>query len=289
MRFIIVTGLSGAGKTKTIHYMEDMGYFCIDNLPPKLMPKFAELCYQSEGKIDKIAVVVDIRGGEFFKDLFECLDIMRESGYAYEILYLEASDNTLIKRYKETRRTHPLVKDGNIIEGINAEREKLKKLKDNATHIIDTSNLQPKQLRELIYKLYAEDQKYDSIIIQIISFGFKHGVLLDADLVFDVRFLPNPFYIESLKRHSGQEKKVKDYIFMFPETQAFLNKLEDMLEFLIPYYIKEGKNQLIIGIGCTGGVHRSVTIADALCYSLRKKGHHAIINHRDINMKDELS
>jgi UPF0042 nucleotide-binding protein len=285
MRFIIVTGLSGAGKTLVSHYLEDMGFFCIDNLPPKLMPKFAELCYQSEGKVDKIAVVVDIRGGGFFDDLFECLDIMKESGYAYEILYLDASDEVLVRRYKETRRMHPLGREGRIIEGIRTEREMLSKLREIATNIIDTSSLQPNQLREVIRELVSDNLKYEGLIISVISFGFKHGMLMDADMVFDVRFLPNPFYIEELKEHTGKEPVIKEYLFMFPETQAFLSKLDDMLEFLIPYYIKEGKNQLIIGIGCTGGVHRSVTIADAVYDMLRKHGHHVILEHRDVSEK----
>lgn len=285
MRFIIVTGLSGAWKTLVSHYLEDLGFFCIDNLPPKLMPKFAELCFQTDGKIDKIAVVVDIRGGGFFDDLFECLNIMRDSGYTYEILYMEASDNILVRRYKETRRTHPLVKDGEgrIIEGIRMERERLKKIREIATNIVDTSNLQPKQLKEIITKLVSDDGSHPKLIISVISFGFKHGILVDADIVFDVRFLPNPFYIEELKEHTGKEPVIKEYIFMFPETQIFLTKLHDMLEFLIPYYVKEGKNQLVIGIGCTGGVHRSVTIADAAANILREHGHHVIQEHRDIN------
>ncbi|HHU48685.1 MAG: RNase adapter RapZ [Caldicoprobacterales bacterium] len=285
MRFIIVTGLSGAGKTLVSRSLEDLGFFCIDNLPPKLMPKFAELCYQTDGKIDRIAVVVDIRGGGFFDDLFECLEIMRESGYTYEILYLEASDEVLVRRYKETRRMHPLVKEGEgrIIEGISEERKRLGKIRKTATKIIDTSNLQPKQLKEIITKLVSDNGNQPKLIISVISFGFKHGILMDADIVFDVRFLPNPFYIEELKEHTGIEPVVKEYLFMFPETQTFLSKLDDMLEFLIPYYVKEGKSQLVIGIGCTGGVHRSVTIADAAADMLRRRGHHVIQEHRDIN------
>jgi UPF0042 nucleotide-binding protein len=285
MRFIIVTGLSGAGKTLVSHYLEDMGFFCIDNLPPMLMPKFAELCNQTEGKIERIAVVVDIRGGGFFDDLFECLGIMRDSGYTYEILYLEASDEALVRRYKETRRSHPLLKDGEgrLMEGIHLERRRLAKLRETATNIIDTSNLQPKQLKEIITKLVLDSKSPPKLIISIISFGFKHGMLMDADIVFDVRFLPNPFYIEELKEHTGKEPIIKEYLFMFPETQTFLTKLDDMLEFLIPYYVKEGKSQLVIGIGCTGGVHRSVTIADAAADILRRHGHHVIQEHRDIN------
>jgi UPF0042 nucleotide-binding protein len=283
MRFIIVTGLSGAGKTLVSHYLEDMGFFCIDNLPPQLMPKFAELCYQSDGKVDKIAVVVDIRGGDFFDDLFECLEIMQESGYTYEVLYLDASDEVLIRRYKESRRIHPLVKEGRVIEGIRLERQRLKKLRETAINVIDTSNLQPRQLREIIHKLISDNGSQPKLIISIISFGFKHGMPLDADIVLDVRFLPNPFWIDGLKEHTGREPVIKEYLFMFPETQTFLAKLIDLLEFLIPYYAREGKNQLVIGIGCTGGVHRSVTIADAAAEMLRKNGHTVIQEHRDIN------
>ena len=285
MRFIIVTGLSGAGKTLVIHYLEDMGYFCIDNLPPKLMPKFAELCYQSQGKVDRIAIVVDIRGGRFFDDLSECLDIMKQNGYAYDILYLEASDDALVRRYKESRRVHPMSKEGRLIEGIQMERDRLKNLRKSATNIIDTSNLQPKQLREVVRELVSDDNDYEGLIISIISFGFKHGILPDADMVFDVRFLPNPFYIEELKNHTGKEAIIRNYLSKFPETHVFLRKVDEMLEFLIPYFIKEGKNQLVIGIGCTGGRHRSVAIADSICEMLRKNGHHVILEHRDISGK----
>ena len=285
MRFIIVTGLSGAGKTLVIHYLEDMGYFCIDNLPPKLMPKFAELCYQSQGKVDRIAIVVDIRGGRFFDDLSECLDIMKQNGYAYDILYLEASDDALVRRYKESRRVHPMSKEGRLIEGIQMERDRLKNLRKSATNIIDTSNLQPKQLREVVRELVSDDNDYEGLIISIISFGFKHGILPDADMVFDVRFLPNPFYIEELKNHTGKEPIIRDYLSKFPETHVFLRKVDEMLEFLIPYFIKEGKNQLVIGIGCTGGRHRSVAVADSICEMLRKNGHHVILEHRDISGK----
>jgi len=282
MRFVIVTGLSGAGKTQALRHMEDMGFFCIDNLPPKLIPKFAELAIQTAGKLDKIAIVVDIRGGEFFDDIFDALRSLKESGYHYEILFLDASDEVLIKRFKESRRSHPLVKEGRLIDGILQERKLLTHLKENATHIIDTSNLLSKELKEVLKKIYTGKDKYEGIIISIISFGFKRGIPLDADLVFDVRFLPNPFYIDRLKLHSGKDEDVQKFIFAFPETGEFLNKLDDMVEFLIPHYIKEGKNQLVIAIGCTGGMHRSVTIADALYEMLKKKGHHVVIDHRDI-------
>lgn len=282
MRFVIVTGLSGAGKTLAIRYLEDMGFFCIDNLPPKLILKFAELCYQSEGRIDKVAIVVDIRGGGFFDDLFECLQALKDAGYCYEILFLDATDNVLIKRYKESRRMHPLVRAGRMIEGISQEREKLEPVKSKADYVVDTSNLHPRQLKQLLKDLFLDEKADERLIISIISFGFKHGILVDGDLIFDVRFLPNPFYIEHLKEHSGKEQKVRNYIFSFSETQEFIDKLMDMLEFLVPYYLREGKNQLIIGIGCTGGMHRSVAIAEAIYGALKGKGYRATVEHRDL-------
>ena len=282
MRFVIVTGLSGAGKTLAIRYLEDMGFFCIDNLPPKLILKFAELCYQSEGRIDKVAIVVDIRGGGFFDDLFECLQALKDAGYCYEILFLDATDNVLIKRYKESRRMHPLVRAGRMIEGISQEREKLEPVKSKADYVVDTSNLHPRQLKQLLKDLFLDEKADERLIISIISFGFKHGILVDGDLIFDVRFLPNPFYIEHLKEHSGKEQKVRNYIFSFSETQEFIDKLMDMLEFLVPYYLREGKNQLIIGIGCTGGMHRSVAISEELYRELKGKGYRATVEHRDL-------
>lgn len=282
MKFLIVTGLSGAGKTLAIRYLEDMGFFCVDNLPPKLILRFVELCQESEGRIDKVAIVVDIRGRGFFDDLLGCLSDMRGEGYPYEILFLEASDDVLIKRYKESRRAHPLVKEGRIISGIQKERERLERIKEISDNILDTSNLYPKQLKENLIELFHDHENNEGLVISVISFGFKHGILLDADLVFDVRFLPNPFYIDKLKIHTGQKPEVRDYVFKFPETQEFMDKLIDMLDFLIPYYIKEGKYQLVIGIGCTGGMHRSVAIADVLYKILQEKGYRVSVEHRDI-------
>ncbi|NLJ40034.1 MAG: RNase adapter RapZ [Clostridiales bacterium] len=282
MRFLIVTGLSGAGKTLAIRYLEDMGFFCVDNLPPKLILRFVELCQESDGRIDKVAIVVDIRGGGFFDDLIECLEEMKEEGHSYEILFLEAENSVLIKRYKESRRVHPLDKEGRIVLGIQKEREKLEKIKNISDHIIDTGNLYPKQLRENLIELF-DNRKDKGLIISVISFGFKHGILLDGDLIFDVRFLPNPFYIDRLKTHTGQETEVRDYVFSFSETEEFVEKTMDMLEFLIPYYQKEGKSQLIIGIGCTGGMHRSVAISEALHETLQNKGYRVSVGHRDIS------
>jgi RNase adapter protein RapZ len=282
MRFVIVTGLSGAGKTQTIRCLEDFGYFCIDNLPPTLIPKFAEVSHQAEGKIDKIAIVVDIRGGKFFDELFNGLRALNGMGFRYEILFLDASDDVLVKRFKETRRRHPLVKSGRIINGIQEERKKLAEVRSKADSIVDTSNLSARQLRGELEKIFVSGEKFDSLVITVMSFGFKYGVPNDADLVFDVRFLPNPFYIEDLKKHSGNEENVKGYVLKWNEAIQFINKVNDMLEFLIPLYIKEGKTQLVVGIGCTGGRHRSVVISNAIYEELNKNGHTAHINHRDI-------
>ncbi|MCH5138101.1 RNase adapter RapZ [Clostridiaceae bacterium UIB06] len=283
MRFVIVTGLSGAGKTQAIRNLEDLGYFCVDNLPPTLIPKFAEACYNTDGKIDKIALVIDIRGGKFFDDLFVSLKHIKESGYKYEILFLEASDEVLIKRFKESRRKHPLAPDGRLLNGILMERNKLREVKDRADNIIDTSKLATRELREEITKIYSEEGQVETqLIITILSFGFKYGIPVDSDLAFDVRFLPNPYYIPELKKYSGNDKPVSDYVMNFKETTDFIDKLEDMLQFLIPNYLKEGKRQLIVSIGCTGGRHRSVTIANVIYNRLKDHGHKVNIDHRDI-------
>ena len=254
MRFVIVTGLSGAGKTQAIRSLEDLGYFCVDNLPPTLIPKFAEACFETGDKISKIALVIDIRGGMFFDDLFKSLLYIEEHGYKYEILFLDASDEVLIKRYKESRRKHPLAPDGRTITGINLEKSRLKEVKDRADNIINTSKFTARELREEINRIYGEEGQLESqLMITVVSFGFKYGIPLDSDLVFDVRFLPNPFYIPELKGFSGNDKPIKDYVLGFEETLGFIERLDDMLEFLIPNYLKEGKRQLILSIGCTGG------------------------------------
>ncbi|WP_461205913.1 RNase adapter RapZ [Clostridium sp. DL1XJH146] len=284
MKFVIVTGLSGAGKTEAIRCLEDLGYFCIDNLPPTLIQKFAEASYQTSGKISKIALVIDIRGGDFFDALFESLKYLKDNEYYYEILFLDASDEVLVKRYKETRRKHPLAPDGRILTGIKLEREKLNEVKYRANNIIDTSQIKPRQLREKISRIYAEEGQIENqLIVTILSFGFKYGIPVDSDLVFDVRFLPNPFYIPELKEHSGNDKEVFNYVLGFNETKEFTNKLNDLLEFLIPNYLKEGKRQLIVSIGCTGGRHRSVAIANEIYKNLKGKGHNVNIEHRDIH------
>ena len=284
MRFVIVTGLSGAGKTQAIRSLEDLGYFCVDNLPPTLIPKFAEACFQTDGKINKIALVIDIRGGLFFDDLFNSLIFLKEQGFNYEILFLDATDEVLINRYKESRRKHPLAPEGRTLTGITLERNRLKEVKDRADNIINTSSFSSRELREEINRIYGEEDQIESqLIISVVSFGFKYGVPLDSDLVFDVRFLPNPFYIPELKGFSGNDEPIKEYVLKFPETIGFLERLDDMLEFLIPNYLKEGKRQLIVSIGCTGGRHRSVTIANEIYSKLRNEGHKVNIEHRDIN------
>lgn len=281
-RLVIITGMSGAGKTQVIRAMEDLGYFCVDNLPPMLIPKFAELCIQSAGRVNKIALVVDIRGGEFFDALVQVLEDMEKLGFMYEILYLEASDETLIRRYKETRRRHPMAPLGRVSEGISRERERLEHIRGRATHIIDTSDLAAAELKDRIVTLFAGERESERMTITVVSFGFKHGIPLDADMVFDVRFLPNPFYVESLRRKSGRAAEVSEYIGKWPITQQFMDKLGGLIDFLVPNYVKEGKGQLIIAIGCTGGMHRSVFVAEKIYENLRAKGYKVNVEHRDI-------
>ncbi|NLH97390.1 MAG: RNase adapter RapZ [Clostridiaceae bacterium] len=282
MRFIVITGISGAGKSLVANYLEDAGFFCIDNLPPLLIPKIAEICSQSYRKMDKIAVVIDIRGGELLNDLFPALDSLSKDGHTYEILFMEASDNVVIKRYKESRRSHPLDREGSLKKAIAEERKVLEKIKNRADYVIDTSNLTPKQLKEAITGIIVDSEEFGGLIINIISFGFKYGIPIECDLVFDVRFIPNPYYIESMKKHTGKHEDVRDYVLGMPETKIFNEKLYDLLDFLIPNYVKEGKSQLVIGIGCTGGRHRSVVIADELVKNLEEKKHRVVIEHRDI-------
>ncbi len=281
-RLVIITGMSGAGKTQVVRAMEDLGYFCVDNLPPMLIPKFAELCVQSAGRVSKIALVVDIRGGEFFDTLVQVLEDLETQGFMYEILFLEASDETLIRRYKESRRRHPMAPFGRVSEGISRERERLEHIRGRATHIIDTSDLATSQLKEKITALFAGERESDRMTVTVVSFGFKYGIPLDADMVFDVRFLPNPFYVESLRRKSGKETDVSDYIGKWPITHQFLDKLGSLIDFLVPNYVKEGKGQLIIAVGCTGGLHRSVFVAEKIYEGLKKKGYRVGVEHRDI-------
>lgn len=263
-KLVIITGMSGAGKTIAVQSLEDLGFFCVDNLPPVLIPKFAELIEQSKGRIGKVALVIDMRGREFFTALQESLRYLQENyTLTYEILFLDATDSTLVQRYKESRRRHPLAANGAPLEGIHLERKMLEELKGLATQIIDTSSLKPAQLKQRIVSRFT-NMESNRIFINVISFGFKYGVPIDADLIFDVRFLPNPHYIETLRPHTGQDLEVYEYVMKWNETQEFLAKLLDLLNFLVPQYKKEGKSQVVIGIGCTGGKHRSVAVAEYL-------------------------
>ncbi len=282
VKFVIITGLSGAGKTETIRSFEDLGYFCVDNLPPKLIPKFAELCIHSHGKINRVALVIDIRGGEFFQWVFESLNKLEKMRVSYCIVFLEASDEILVQRFKETRRRHPLVSGGAVLEGIRAEREILQELRGRASRIIDTSDSTSQQLKREILKQFTEKNEKESMMITVVSFGFKHGVPIDADLVFDVRFLPNPHYVNSLRAYTGKDPQVNKYVFKWPVTQRFMDKLIDMLSFMMPQFVKEGRAHLMIGIGCTGGKHRSVAIAEVIGSFLKEKEYNVVIEHRDI-------
>lgn len=282
MRFVIVTGMSGAGKSTVLRFFEDINFFCVDNLPPILISRFAELCFGQEG-FDKVALGIDIRGGKLFNDLFRGLDRLEECGYNSEILFLDASDESLIKRFKETRRNHPFSKNLSIEECIEKEREILKDVKKKSNYIIDTSKTLTRELKQQIANIFVDNKSFDSLMITICSFGFKYGIPSDSDLVFDVRFLPNPYYVSELKEFTGNDKEVFDYVMNHDDSKEFLKKLIDMVEFLIPKYISEGKNQLVISIGCTGGKHRSVTLANALFENLRKSNHSLLLRHNDID------
>ncbi len=283
MRFVIITGMSGAGKSQAIKFLEDIGFFCVDNLPPALIPKFAEVCFTPTSEIDKVALGIDIRGGKLFGELFNGLAALKQVGYDCEIVFLDASDEVLVKRYKETRRKHPLAMDDRISDGIERERKMLVDVKEKADYIIDTSNLLTRELKEQINHIFLENKKFESLMVTTLSFGFKYGIPSDADLVFDVRFIPNPFYLPEMRELTGNSKEVNDYVMQWKESKEFLDKLVDMIEFLIPNYIKEGKNQLVIAIGCTGGKHRSVTLANQLNEKLTNLGHRVILKHRDID------
>nr|WP_312579671.1 RNase adapter RapZ [Sedimentibacter sp.] len=282
MEFVILTGLSGAGKSQAIKVLEDINYYCMDNMPPALLPNFAELCKESSKEVNKVAVVADIRGRFFFKDLFNSLEILKNKGIKYRILYLDASDEELVKRYKELRRPHPLSTTGTIIDGIQEERILLKEVKQKSDYIIDTSNMKLGRLKEEILSIFLSGKISHNLNVTIMSFGYKYGIPQDSDLVFDVRFLPNPYYIEELKYNTGNDIKVQDYVMGFETSIVFIEKLGDMLKFLMPLYVKEGKSNLVISIGCTGGKHRSVTISNKIAELLKDKDYRVILTHRDV-------
>ena len=283
MRFVIVTGMSGGGNSTALRMLEDVGFYCVDNLPVPLIEIFVELIAMPNSEVGKVALGLDVRADQPFEDAQKVLEKLKENGYSFEILFMEASDQVLLKRYKETRRMHPLSPDGRVEDGILKERKILQDIRSKADYVIDTSKLLTRELKEEIDRIFVKNEEYNSLMITILSFGFKHGIPADADLVFDVRFLPNPFYIDELKYKTGNDKEVQDYVMSFPEAETFIDKLCDMLSFLIPNYVKEGKYQLVIGIGCTGGKHRSVTLANRLYSRLKNKGNYGLkIAHRDV-------
>ncbi len=282
MRFVVVTGMSGGGKRSALKMLEDAGFYCVDNLPVPLLEKFVELIAMPTSEINKVALGLDVRSGQLFEEARKTLENLKKSGYLFEILFMDASSQVLLKRYKESRRMHPLSMGGRVEDGIRREREILKAIKGESDYVIDTSNLLTRELKEEIDRIFVMNEEYNSLMVTILSFGFKNGIPADADLVFDVRFLPNPYYIDELKHKTGNDAEIQEYVMGFPEAEEFLDKLEDMVKFLIPNYVKEGKYQLVIGIGCTGGKHRSVTLANGLYKRMKNQGNYGLkIFHRD--------
>ena len=283
MKFIPISGLSGAGKSKAASFLEDMGYYVVDNMPAALIPKFAELCMASPGRYDKVVLVTDIRGGQTFDGLFDALDKLHDMGCDYKILFVEASVEAIIKRYKETRRNHPLSKTGRSLEeAVQLERSALEPVRQRAEYIVDTSALPTAKLRGEMLRLFGSGDTASAMSVSVISFGFKYGIPIEADLVFDVRFLPNPYYIAELRHQTGLDQGVWDFIFGYQQTRDFMKHLEGLIGFLLPLYVEEGKTALVIGVGCTGGHHRSVAITRALAEFIRQKGYSAAENHRDM-------
>ncbi len=283
MRFVVVTGMSGGGKSTALKMLEDVGFYCVDNLPSSLIEKFVELITMPNGEITKVALGLDVRADQSFKETTRVLKALKEKGYQFEILFMEASEQVLIKRYKETRRVHPLAVEGRVEEGVRKEQEVLGTIRKMADYVIDTSNLLTRELKSELDRIFVRNEEYNSLMITIMSFGFKHGIPSDADLVFDVRFLPNPFYIDELKHKTGNDKEVQDFVMNFPDAEIFLEKLTDMVHFLVPNYVKEGKYRLVIAIGCTGGKHRSVTLANELYQRMKNQGEYGIkLYHRDV-------
>ncbi len=286
MRFVIVTGMSGGGKRTALKMLEDVGYYCVDNLPVPLIDKFVELIGTQNGEITKVALGLDVRVDQPFGDAQKVLEKLKDRGYKYEILFMDASESVLLNRYKESRRMHPLAPEGRVEDGVLREKAILEDIKKKSNYVIDTSHLLTRELKEEIDRIFVRNEEYNSLIVNIVSFGFKNGILADADLIFDVRFLPNPFYIDELKHKTGNDTEVRDYVMGHEAAGVFLEKLTDMVNFLVPGYVIEGKYQLIIGIGCTGGKHRSVTLANELYKQMKDKGNYGLkISHRDIDKR----
>lgn len=282
MKIIIVTGMSGAGKSTALNVLEDCGYYCVDNMPIELIPRFARLAEGQKG-YSNIALGVDIRNAASINEMEPILDEMRSGNYECKILFLDASDDVLVKRYKETRRTHPLAKDDRVDHAIAAERKQMQFLRNRANYIMDTSQMLTRELKQQLEKLFVGEESYNNLFVTVLSFGFKYGIPSDADLVFDVRFLPNPYYIEELKYQTGNDRAIQDYVMGFEAAHAFLSKVTDLIEFLLPNYVAEGKNSLVIAIGCTGGKHRSVTLANAIAGTLKMSKYGCKVEHRDID------
>ncbi|MCM1191690.1 MAG: RNase adapter RapZ [Butyrivibrio sp.] len=283
MRFVIVTGMSGGGKSTALKMLEDAGFYCVDNLPVSLVEKFVELISTPNSEISKVVLGLDVRSDQSFEDATRTLTTLKKKGYSFEILFVDADENVLIKRYKETRRVHPLALDGRVEDGVRREREVLENVRRNADYVIDTTNLLTRELKAELDRIFVENGEYNSLMVTVMSFGFKYGIPADADLVFDVRFLPNPFYIDELKHKTGNDKEIQDFVMGSEEAEGFMDRLTDMIQFLIPNYVREGKYRLVIAIGCTGGKHRSVTLANELYKRMKDKGNYGMkLYHRDI-------
>lgn len=282
----MVTGMSGGGKSTALKMLEDAGFYCVDNLPVSLIEKFVELVSMPGSEVGKVALGIDVRSGQSFEGATQVLEKLKKAGYDLEILFMDADENVLIKRYKETRRIHPLAVDGRVEDGVRAERRVLEKIRHDADYVMDTSLLLTRELKEEIDRIFVENAEYNSLMVTVMSFGFKHGIPSDADLVMDVRFLPNPFYVDELKYKTGNDGEVQEYVMGFPEAEEFMTKMSDLLQFLIPNYVKEGKYRLVVAIGCTGGKHRSVTLANELYKRMKDRGKYGLkLYHRDVRQE----
>ena len=286
MQFIIVSGLSGAGKSKAATNLEDLGFYCVDNMPAEMIPQFAQLCLATKGRYEKVALVTDVRGSLSFDVLFQSLDTLDQMGLRYSILFVEAMTEVLVKCFKETRRLHPLMRDGTpMLEALERERTLLEPIRNRANVILDTSKLSTGMLRGMLIDMVAGGLRERAMTVNVLSFGFKHGIPLEADLVFDVRFLPNPYYIPELRNKTGLDEDVHQFVFQYQATKDFMDKLEDLINFTLPQYVEEGKTELVIAIGCTGGRHRSVAVASELAAFITKRGYTVVLDHRDMNRR----